>query len=143
MRKTLLGNFLIFLVTVGHAQLVLPSVFQNGMVLQRDKPIQIWGWSAPKSAIEVSFGGEKVSTKASKSGRWELKLDAKGANTEGQLLSVSDGKEKIELSDILLGDVWICSGQSNMQWRISQLPVAEQEAAKANFPNLRMITINR
>ena len=84
------------------------------MVLQRDKPITIWGWSDPKEKITITLHNQSKSVTAGKDGKWKLVLNAESAG--GPYKLVVKGKDTIALDDILIGDVWICSGQSNMEW---------------------------
>jgi len=97
--------------------LELGSPFLDHAVLQRDMPVPVWGWAKKGSAVTVSFAGQKKVAKADAKGKWKLKLDPLKTSSKGRELSVkaSDG-ESVTLKDILVGEVWFASGQSNMEW---------------------------
>ncbi len=123
-----------------HAELKLPSVFGKDMVLQRDLPVPVWGWANAGEEVSVEFSGQTKTTKSDQDGKWMVKLDALEACAEGQTLSVtSDGK--IELSGVLVGEVWICSGQSNMEWRLASSLNGKEEAAAANHETIRLFNV--
>ena len=93
----------------------LADVFGDGMVLQRRKPAAVWGTADPGSAVTVQFADQAKTAKADAKGKWLLRLDPMGAATNGQTLTVKSGKTVVaEVKDVLVGDVWICGGQSNM-----------------------------
>lgn len=98
------------------AAVKLPQLVSNGMVLQRDQPLKIWGWAKPSEKVKVEFLGESYSTKADKKGNWQLKLPAMKAGGPFEM-KINDTK----LSDILIGDVWLASGQSNMELPIRRV----------------------
>ena len=136
----------LFILTLGltvHAQdLRLPKVFGSNMVLQRDLALPVWGWAAPGADVSVSFAGKTVSTKASASGKWKLKLAALTLSSEPQALEVKAGDKQIKLTNILVGDVWLCSGQSNMEWRVTQSLNPKEEVAAADWPLIRIMDVN-
>lgn len=125
---------------VADADVVLPKIFSNHMVLQRGLECPIWGWSDPGVEITVEFGDARQTTTADKNGRWKLRLPAMEANENGQRLVVT-GKNKIVLNDILVGDVWICSGQSNMEWPLRSVVNAQQEQAAAKHAGIRLFDV--
>jgi sialate O-acetylesterase len=135
----LLITFCVFAFTL-HAQLRLPKLVSDGMILQRQTALKIWGWDNEGSKIQVKFQNKTYKTIASKSGRWQLTLPAFEA------VDISDGgersKNKITINDILIGDVWFCSGQSNMvhQLNIHDVTYA-REIAEANFPQIRQFWV--
>lgn len=98
------------------AQLQLAKVFSSNMVLQRNKPVSIWGQAVPGGVVQVKFDGENVNAIVRKDGFWQVILPRKPANCHPQRMIVSSGPDTLILQNILLGDVWICSGQSNMEW---------------------------
>lgn len=122
------------------ADVKLPSIFGSSMVLQRELSVPVWGWADPDEEVTVSFGGQSKSAKADQSGRWQVKLDALEANSKGQALTVT-GKNKVELTDVLVGEVWICSGQSNMEWRLNSSLNGKEEVAAANHPQIRLFDV--
>jgi sialate O-acetylesterase len=118
-------------------------IFSSNMVIQRDKPIVIWGWAAPRAKVSVLFGERRgESTADAESGRWEVTFDAQEANAAGQTLTISSGDETIEMDDILIGDVWVMNGQSNMAWGLAKTTHADIERATAHLPLLRRIGIS-
>lgn len=117
-------------------------VFSSNMVIQRDKPITIWGWNEPGGKVSVDFGQEKAEATAdAESGRWEVNLPALPANATGQKLTVTSGDETIEMDNIVIGDVWVMNGQSNMAWGLNATLQADMERAQAHLPLLRQIRI--
>src|SRR5262245_19596747 len=99
------------------ADVLMPGVFSNGMVLQRDQPIPIWGWTGKGEEVTVTFRDQEVTAKANQLGNWWVKLEplqAGGPDT----LTIS-GTTTVKIEDVLVGEVWVCSGQSNMEWPIT------------------------
>ena len=124
--------FFLININAANADVKLPKLVSNGMVLQRDKPIKIWGWASPSEKISVSFSTKTYKTTATADGKWQVVLPAQRAG--GPYNMVITGNNKIELTDILVGDVWFCSGQSNMQFVM--LDAQEKYAAEiANCVN--------
>jgi len=122
--------------------LKLHAIFDSDMVLQRGKPIVIWGWAKPGDSVSVQLGTDKADTKAAaEKGRWEVTLPAREASAEPQNLTVSAGKEKVEMGNIVVGDVWVMYGQSNMAFPLKQVTKRDTESAQANLPNLRLFSI--
>lgn len=119
------------------ADVTVPNIFSNSMVLQRGQSNRVWGKAAAGEAVTVSIADQKHETTANDNGEWQVELssmEAGGPHT----LSIS-GKNKIEITDVLVGEVWICSGQSNMQWNVQNSNDFELEKLAANYPNIRMI----
>jgi sialate O-acetylesterase len=121
------------------AELKLAALFSDHMVLQRDKPVPIWGWSDPDEKITVEFAGQKKSGVAGTDGRWHLKLDPLAASAESRVLKVSSDKadRKIKITDVLVGEVWLGSGQSNMAMRVSAAMNFGAEQTSADLPAIR------
>ena len=117
--------------------LTLPRFFSDNMVLQRDLPVKIWGWADPGQEVEVSFAGQKVISKAGSDGRWTVSLAPLPANAEPAEISISSGDKKISIKNVLVGEVWICSGQSNMEWVLASSQNAKEALAAANHPGIR------
>jgi sialidase-1 len=120
-------------------QLTLGVPFSDHMVLQRNKPIRIWGAAAPNSPVSVKFSTDTRKTQSGADGKWAITIDPRAANSTPQSIEIKSGSESIQLKDILIGDVWLCAGQSNMRWMVQQSDKAKEEIAKANHPNLRLI----
>ena len=118
------------------------SIFDSNMVLQRGKPIKVWGWSKPGASIEVELGADKAEAKASpEKGRWEVTFPAREASTVPQTLQVSAGTEKVAMTNIVVGDVWVMYGQSNMAFALKGVSNRDTESAQANLSNLRLFSI--
>jgi sialate O-acetylesterase len=139
MIRTLLYCFVLLLANNCYANVQLPRIFGDHMVLQREKPIIIWGWAGPKEKISVQFNGQSKSTTTGKNGEWRITLSPQVAGGPFQL--VVKGKNTITLTDILIGDVWVCSGQSNMEWTLANTLNSTEEIRRAQFPTIRHIKI--
>ena len=124
-----------------HAAVRLPAIFSDHMVLQRDAIVPVWGWADPGEAVSVSIAGQTKTTTADAAGKWSVKLDKLAAG-ETQTLVVS-GKNKVTVNDVLVGEVWLGSGQSNMQMQMKGVQNIEQEKAAAKFPQIRVFTVKR
>ncbi|MDG2401157.1 MAG: sialate O-acetylesterase, partial [Akkermansiaceae bacterium] len=120
------------------AELKLPNFFSDGMVLQRDTTAKVWGWTEPNAPVKLSFAGEDHGTRADQNGDWEIVLKGLKANAKGSQLLVEAAGSKKVIKDVLVGEVWLASGQSNMEWRVSGSANAKEEVAKANDPLLRV-----
>jgi len=119
------------------------GIFSSNMVIQRDKPIAIWGWAEPGHKVSVHFGEEKAeATAVGEAGRWEVTFPARQANAAGQKLTVTSGDETIEMDNILIGDVWVMNGQSNMAFGLGATCRADMETATAHLPLLREVRIS-
>lgn len=126
----------------GKAGLKVHGIFRSNMVLQREKPIAIWGWAQPGSAVKVTFGEQSIDAKAdSDKGRWEAVFSAQPANAKGQRLTVRSGDRVVEMDNILIGDVWVMNGQSNMAIALRTIFEGQFEASMAHLPLLRAFRI--
>ena len=123
-----------------HAELRLPAIVGDHMVLQRDQADPIWGWDNPGTNVTVEFAGQKKSAKAGADGKWTVQLDAMPANAKPQDMTIT-GSSARTLKDILVGEVWVCSGQSNMGFTVSSCWDADLEIASAKHPNLRLVSV--
>jgi sialate O-acetylesterase len=122
------------------AELKLPAIIGDHMVLQQKQANPIWGWDAPGSKVTVAFAGQTVDAIAGADGKWMVKLAALPANATPQTLTVA-GTTRRELQDVLIGEVWMCSGQSNMGFRLATELNGDLEAAASKLPNLRLIKV--
>ena len=123
-------------------KLKVHGIFRSHMVIQRDKPITIWGWAPVGTEVEVSFGESTATSKAGgEEGRWEVTFEHQAANSESQILSVKGGDTTIKLEDVLIGDVWVMNGQSNMAFALKAVYEAGFESAQAHLPLLRHFKI--
>ncbi len=123
------------------ANVTLPGIFSDNMVFQRNRLIPVWGWADANEKIEVKFNAQTKITKADKTGKWIVRLDAETAGGPYEL-SVT-GKNNIRVKNVLVGEVWLCSGQSNMEWTVGQSMNAKKEIASAAYPFIRHIKIPR
>jgi sialate O-acetylesterase len=129
--------------------LKLPAIFGNNMVLQQQQPVHIWGWAAPGANVSVEFAGQTKSTRANDQGRWSVKLSKLKASSEPQSLVVEESGTTKVFTNILVGEVWLCSGQSNMEKPIGNQPGqkpcfnAPEELAAANYPNIRLFKVEK
>jgi sialate O-acetylesterase len=121
------------------AEPFLSPVFTDNMVLQRDQKDAIWGWSKPGEKVTVSIAGQSAETSAGADGKWTVMLPPQKAG--GPHTLTVKGPETVTLNNILFGDVWICSGQSNMEWVVANSNNAQAEIAAADFPEIRSITL--
>ena len=119
------------------ADVTLPNIFSSSMVLQRGQANAVWGKADPGETVAVSIDSQTHSATADKDGHWRVMLEPMSVGEPKQL--VIKGKNEIRLTDVLVGEVWICSGQSNMQWSVSNSTDFALEAASANYPEIRMI----
>ena len=137
----ILISCILFIAAVFSAHAVrLPAVINANMVLQRDMQVPIWGWGDAGEKITVSFAGQSKSATVGKNGKWMLKLDKLEANAKPSNLTVK-GNNEIKLGNILVGEVWICSGQSNMEWKVAQCANAKEEIAMANHSAIRLFDV--
>ncbi|MDQ8190496.1 sialate O-acetylesterase [Roseibacillus persicicus] len=123
---------------LSQAAIELPSFFSDGMVLQQQGQAKIWGWLDGSGEVTVTFGGKSESAKTNSEGRWEVSFEGLTASAEGRELTISDGTDSKVIKDVLVGEVWIASGQSNMEWVISRTDNAEEVVAASEDPLLRI-----
>jgi sialate O-acetylesterase len=123
-----------------HAELKLPAIIGDNMVLQQKQTNPLWGWDTAGTTVVVNFGAQTKSAKADDKGKWTVKLDPVPANAKPATISIK-GTTTRELKNILVGEVWVCSGQSNMGFNLSQAFDADLEIATANYPLIRLISV--
>ena len=137
----------IFLITSfiasSSAKIILPSVFSDNMVLQQNSEVAIWGWSIPGEAVKIVAGwnaSDTVKVKADNTAAWKTTIKTGKAGGPYTIQIIGEGG--LELKNVMLGEVWICSGQSNMEMNVGwNIFNGEEEAAKANHPNIRIFNI--
>ena len=122
-------------------ELSLHNLFQSNMVLQREKPITIWGWAEPGEEVSVSFGGKTQTTKAGADRSWKVIFPAMPATAEPLQMTIKGKKATLTLDNILMGDVWVMGGQSNMQEPLRNLDGGPAEIVSANYPKIRLLTV--
>jgi sialate O-acetylesterase len=125
------------------AEIVPAPLFRDGAVLQRDKPVPVWGRTEAGGKVTVTFAGQTKTATADARGRWQVKLDPMPASAEGRSLKISGGgSPDLEVKDVRVGEVWLASGQSNMQWPIDHCRKEDQEmAASGPVPLLRIFQV--
>ena len=123
------------------AAVQLPAIISDHMVLQRGVPIHIWGEADPGEDVKVSFRGDSAATKAASDGKWQVYL--KPVDAGGPYEMKVEGRNSITVSDILVGEVWVGSGQSNMEWPVERALSADQEIATADYSEIRIFTVAR
>jgi len=123
------------------AETKLPPLFSSHMVLQADRECPVWGTAEAGEDVTVEFAGQSASAKSDASGKWMVKLKAMKVNSTGQTMTVK-GKNTLTLEDVLVGEVWLCSGQSNMEWNVGSSNNPKEEIAAATHPRIRQIKIN-
>lgn len=124
------------------AELRLPALFGDGMVVQHDQSFRIWGLSAPSAQIQIDFAEIRESVQADELGKWSARFAPPPAGGP-YVLTVSDGESERIIKDVLSGEVWLCSGQSNMEWSLRRTEEAEAYIAQANYPQIRLFKIPR
>ena len=124
---------------VADAKLRMSAIFGDRMVLQRDQAVHVWGWTTPQQKVTVSIAGSEATGTADAEGRFDLQLPPMSAGGPHELTVSAD--ETRTMHDVLVGEVWLCSGQSNMQWAVSQVKDGELEAMTANYPGIRLVTL--
>jgi len=130
---------LILCCSTAYAQLEVPSIFSDQMVLQRNQNIKIWGWAKPGDEIACTLANQSSKTKATTDGTWSLQFEAFSAGGPYEL-KIQTSTESITINDVYMGEVWLCSGQSNMAMKVNGVKDAETEIATANHPAIRMFT---
>lgn len=124
------------LATALRAEVKPAPPFRDGAVLQRDKPVPVWGVAAPQEKVTVRFAGQMMETEAGSDGKWQVLLSPMAASATPQEMVIS-GANEVRINDVLIGDVWLGSGQSNMNWHVETAADYEKEKAAANHPLIR------
>jgi len=141
LRLTILSAVLVLygFVAAATADVKLPAIFGDHMILQRDMPLPVWGWADPEESVTVTLGDQSKTAAADSGGKWSVKLDA--AKAGGPYVLKVQGKNTAEFSDVLVGEVWLGSGQSNMAMNVGGVLHKEAEIAAANYPSIRMFMV--
>ena len=129
------------LVGTGRADVKLPKLFGDHLVLQQKSDAAIWGWADPGEEVTVTLGDTKATAKTGGDGKWKTTIHTPAAG--GPFEITVQGKNTLTIKDAYAGEVWICSGQSNMEWPVSAALNAKDEAAKAKYPAIRMINVKK
>lgn len=142
-RRGLLGLLtLLTLASAARAEVKLPGIFGNQMVLQRDIALPVWGWAEPGETVKVAFGSQSKTATADAQGKWSVTLNPVKAGGPFTL-RVQGSKNTIEKTDILVGEVWLCSGQSNMAMTVGGVLNKDAEIAASDYPKIRLFTVPR
>lgn len=134
-------HFLMFFLTLPlHAEVKLPKLISDGMVLQRETDVKIWGWATPNEEVTITFNAKSYTIVTTADGNWATVLS--GLKAGGPYIMTITGENKLIINNILVGDVWICSGQSNMELQMRRVrPLYEEDIASANNPKIHYIKI--
>ena len=141
-RLAALVSVLGFLSLPAIAEVRLHPLFSDHAVLQHGIPVPVWGWADPGEAVTVRFDGQTVTTEADDSGRWSVRLKPLPILAEGRLLTVQ-GSNLVEREDVVVGEVWVCSGQSNMEWSMSRSHEPEADIQSSADPAIRLFTVQK
>ena len=127
-----------------NSDLSMPAVFGSGMVLQQGSYAPIWGTAVPNKRVRVAIDGIRESTRADESGHWRIDIPTANVSPGGpHILQVKSKGETILFDNVLFGEVWVCSGQSNMEWPMTRARDPETEIAAANYPNIRLFKVKK
>lgn len=138
-KSILLISILLFIISESFADVELPRIFSSNMVLQQGMEIPVWGWADRSERVAVTFNNNTIRTRADREGNWKVLLPAQEYG--GPFEMVVKGKNTIVYNNVMVGEVWICSGQSNMEWQVSQSNNAEEEIESADYPDIRLFTV--
>ncbi len=146
-RLTATGSIMLLLIlgsisnpAAARAEISLPHVFGSHMVLQQEKPLTIWGWATPGETVTVQLDKATQTTKANDKGEWKVVLPAMKAG--GPYTLTVSGSSTVTFDDVMIGEVWLCSGQSNMEFGIGNGNNAKEEIANANHPGIRLLMVD-
>lgn len=138
--KPVRGKDLVYVPTMDES-LCVQSLFQSNMVLQRERPISIWGWADAGETVTVTFDGQAQSATAAEDRSWKVTFPALPASDQPRTMVISGNRKTITLDNILIGEVWVCAGQSNMEFPMSRTDSGDLELASAHFKSIRLLTI--
>ena len=139
--RMLVFHFVFTMSAMVCAKVQLPPVIGNGMVLQRELPVPVWGWAEPGELVKVVFSGQERSVKANNDGKWSVEFGPLKASTKPMVMTITCGDDIQILENILVGEVWLCSGQSNMEWGVGNSMNAKEEIAAATHPLIRLFNV--
>ena len=139
MKRVLTVALLALLSIPALAGVTVPSLFSDNMVLQRDRPVRVWGWATPGEEVRVDVAGQKWLALADADGTWKVMIDAMPAG--GPHTLVVRGTNTLTFENVMYGDVYVCSGQSNMQFTVREANDADEEIAEANYSNIRLFHV--
>ena len=128
------------------AAVKLPAIISNNMIIQQDRKVAIWGWADKDETVSLTIYNQNYSTKADQNGHWKISLQKLKAGLKTEMIVNGSSGNSITVKNILVGEVWLCSGQSNMQWTFYPRHTVlnnEQELANANYDEVRMYTVDK
>jgi sialate O-acetylesterase len=140
--KHLLALLLAAITFTTSAQIKLPKVIASNMVLQRNQPVPVWGWTVPGKTVNVAFANQSITVKADNAGYWKVTLSSLTANSKPQNLLITSDTSTVKLSNILVGEVWLCSGQSNMEYTMKLMKKYTKPAKGIDSAELELATTN-
>ena len=153
MKKCILAVIVLLQLSVVHSfgEVRLPHIFSSNMVLQSGIPLPVWGWGQPGDSITVEFDGQRKMAVVGEGGTWKVLLDPMPASSNPRNFQVAGSKSQVSFANVLVGDVWICSGQSNMEMPVGKkddkiyrgMVDYEQELEHARLPNIRLLNVPR
>ena len=120
----------------------LPSVVSDNMMIQRDSPAKLWGWADKGETVSIAFNGQTEKVKTGKTGIWNVQFKAMPYGGPYEMI-IKGKTNSITLKNILIGDIWVCSGQSNMELPVNSINRAKEEIAEAKYPKIRLLTVNK
>jgi sialate O-acetylesterase len=143
-RRILLFSLTIALLPfAGRSEIILGSIFKDGAILQREKPIPVWGRAQPGEKLTITYREQTLNTTVDAAGRWIAYFEAMPGSTEPADLVVTGKDTSVSITDVLVGEVWLASGQSNMEWPVSLLREDEQQIANIDLPLVRHLKVER
>src|SRR5688572_2976295 len=127
----------VFITLSARGELKLPAAISDHMVLQRDKPATLWGWAAAGAEVSVKLDKQSHTARAGADGRWSVRIDPMPAGGPHAIIVSSDGAQ-VTVSDVLFGEVWVCSGQSNMQFSFQHGAADDAQSPATSYPLIRL-----
>ena len=142
MKRVICILFFVGLIVSVSAVVKLPAYISDNMMIQRDAPVKLFGWADGGETITIALNGQTVKVKADKSGVWNARLKAM-PHGGPYVMSVKGKMNEITICNILIGDIWVCSGQSNMEWIVFNTAQSEKEIAEADYPQIRLLNVTK
>jgi sialate O-acetylesterase len=140
----LVGAMLVGGGAVATAQLRLPAVISDNMVLQRGRPVPLWGWAQPGETVKVTIAEAGATAQAGEDGRWQVRLPALEVQEQGlEMVIAGSSGSCLRVKNVMIGEVWLCTGPSNIFWPVKSCDHARQEIASATYPQIRFFTVGR
>ncbi|MEQ9302501.1 MAG: sialate O-acetylesterase, partial [Marinoscillum sp.] len=143
MMKNILTTLLVLFLSINAlADVRLSSIFTDNMVLQRNQAVKIWGWAQSRETVMLQFNNQSMNTRADKAGFWVVELEPMSYGGPFEM-KIEGQSNSIVLKNVLIGDVWIGSGQSNMEWPLKKTKSGETTVASSDNPQIRLFTVER